>query len=59
MVELRNSYRTLVGKHEGRDHSEDLGVDGNLILEWILGTMGGKVWTGLIWLRIGTSGGLL
>jgi hypothetical protein len=42
----------------GRDHLEDLGVDGK-ILEWILGKEGGKVWAGFIWLRIGTSCGLL
>jgi hypothetical protein len=44
---------------KGRDHSEDLGVDGKIILEWISEKYGGKVWTGCIWLRIGTSGGLL
>jgi hypothetical protein len=38
---------------------EDLGVDGKIILEWILEKQGGKVWIGCIWLRIGTSGGLL
>jgi hypothetical protein len=37
----------------------DLGVDGRIILEWNLEKMDGKVWTGCIWLRIGTSGGLL
>jgi len=43
-----------------RDHSEDMGVDGNIILlEWMLGKQGGKMWTGLIWLMIGTSGMLL
>jgi hypothetical protein len=26
----------------GRDHSEDLGVDGTIILEWILGKLGGE-----------------
>jgi hypothetical protein len=41
-----------------RGHSENLGVDGK-ILEWILGKYGGKVWTGCIWARIGTSGRLL
>jgi hypothetical protein len=28
---------------KGRDHSEDLGVDGKIILEWILGKWVGKV----------------
>jgi hypothetical protein len=44
---------------KGRNQLEDLGVDGMIILEWILGTNDGKLWTGFIWLRIGTSGGLL
>jgi hypothetical protein len=44
---------------KGRDHSEDLGVDGRVIFEWILGKSSGKMWTGFIWLRIGTSGGPL
>jgi hypothetical protein len=42
----------------GIDYLEDLGVDGK-IREWILWKWGGKVWIGCIWLRIGTSGGLL
>jgi hypothetical protein len=42
----------------GINHTEDLGVDGK-ILEWILGKQVGKVWTGCIWLRIGTSGRLM
>jgi hypothetical protein len=29
-----------------------------IISEWILGKEGGWVWTGCIWLRIGTTGGL-
>jgi hypothetical protein len=39
-----------------RDHEEDLDIDGRITLktEW-----GGGVWTGLIWLRIGTIEGLL
>jgi hypothetical protein len=39
--------------------SEDLGVVEMIILEWVLGKYDGKLWTGLIWLRIETSGGLL
>jgi len=38
---------------------EDLGVEGKIILEWILGKQGGNVCTGCIWLRTGTSGRLL
>jgi hypothetical protein len=44
---------------KGGDHSEELGIDGKIILEWILEKQSGKVWTGCIWLRIGTSVGLL
>jgi hypothetical protein len=44
---------------KGRHRSEELGVDGRIILKWILGKYGGKVCTGCTWLRIGTSGGLL
>jgi hypothetical protein len=40
---------------KGRDHVEDLVVDGRIISEWSLGKYGGKVWTGCFWLRIGTS----
>jgi hypothetical protein len=43
---------------KGRDHSEGLRVGGR-ILEWVLGKYGGKMWTGCIWLRIETNGGLL
>jgi hypothetical protein len=29
----RGAYRALVGKHEGRNHWEDPGVDGRIILK--------------------------
>jgi hypothetical protein len=45
MEEMINANNTLVGKPEGRDHTEDLGVDGRIILEWILKKRGEKVWT--------------
>jgi hypothetical protein len=40
-----------------RKHLEYLGIDGEIILEWF--KLWDGVWTGLIWLRIGTGGGLL
>jgi hypothetical protein len=40
---------------KGRDYSEDLGVDGKIILEYISGTYGEKLWTGCIWFRIETN----
>jgi len=49
----------LLENWKGKGHSEDPGVDGNIILEWILLKKGGRVWTEFIWLKIGTSGGLL
>jgi hypothetical protein len=55
----RNTYKALVRKLKERDHSEERDVIGRIILEWILERYDGVVWTGLIWLRIGTSGGLL
>jgi hypothetical protein len=33
MEEVRNKYNILIGKFEEKDHSEDLGVDGKVILE--------------------------
>jgi hypothetical protein len=59
MEEKRNAYRLLVGKPEGK---RPLGrprrrwVD---IIRMDLGEVDGVMWTGLIWLRIGTGGELL
>jgi hypothetical protein len=33
---------------KGRDHPEDLGVDGRIILELIFEKQGGKLWAGFI-----------
>jgi hypothetical protein len=37
MEEMRNAYKILVGELERKRHSEDVGLDGKIILEWILG----------------------
>jgi hypothetical protein len=34
----RGAYRVLVGKPEGKNHLEDPGLDGSIIVKWILET---------------------
>jgi hypothetical protein len=54
--EMRNAFKFLSENVKGRHHSEDLTIDGKVILEWILGNRVGRCGTSA-WLRIGTSGG--
>ena len=59
MGEERGVYMVLLGKPEGRNYWEDLGVDGWIILGrfsrwWDMG-----IRTGLGWPRIETGGGRL
>jgi hypothetical protein len=49
---MRNAYKMLVGKTEGKDNLEDPGENGSIILEWIREKYGGKMWTRLILIRI-------
>jgi len=42
-----------------RDHLEDTGVDGSVILRWIFRKWDVVVWTVSSWLRIGECGGHL
>jgi hypothetical protein len=57
--EIRNAYTFWSENLKGGDHMEDLGVHEKIILEWILGRYGARVWTGCIWLIIETDGGVL
>ena len=48
-----SAYRVLMRKPEGKNHLEDPGVDGKIILRQIFRKWDVGAWTGLIWLRIG------
>jgi len=45
------------GNLRERDHLEDLGVDGRIILRWIFRKWDAEPWNGSGWLRIRTGGG--
>jgi hypothetical protein len=49
----------LVGIPEGDSHLEDLGLGGRMILKRILRRESARMWSGLIWLRIGTRGRII
>jgi len=59
MGDRRGVCRFWWGNLRERDHLEDPGVDGMIILRWIFRKWDVEVWTALIWLRIGTGGGHL
>jgi hypothetical protein len=52
MGEKRTTCRTLVV-----DHQENQEAGGWIILRWTRERQDGVVWTRVMWLRIGTSGG--
>jgi len=58
MGERRGAHRVLVRKLKERDNLENLGLSGKIILKCIFKKWVGRAWTGLIWLRIGTGGGV-
>jgi hypothetical protein len=59
MGEMKNAHKILIGKPERKNHSEDQGVDGRIILKCTVKEYNVRVWTVSIWLRTWTSGGLL
>jgi hypothetical protein len=56
---MRNVTKLYSKDLKGKDHSEDLREDGRIILKRISKRQGVRMWTGFIWLRIGTCGGIL
>jgi len=59
MGDRRGLNRVVVGKPEGRDHLEDPGVDGRIILRWLFRKRAVGAWNGSSWFGIGTGGGHL
>jgi hypothetical protein len=47
MEEMKNAYKVLV-----RDHTKDLGVDGRIILKWILQKQNVRLSTEFNWFRV-------
>jgi hypothetical protein len=51
--------KILAGKLEGKTLLGNRGLDGRIILKWILKKYNVKTWTGIMCVRIGISGGFL
>ena len=56
MGEKRNACRVLIGKAE-REQLQDLDISGRALLNLNLKNQDKREWTGLMWFRIGRSGG--
>ena len=59
MEERKITYIFLVGNLRKRDYLTDLGVDGMIILKHIIKEQDERTWILFMWLRMGTSEGLL
>jgi hypothetical protein len=56
---MRNTYKLPVGKPEGRDHADDLGINEKIILKCTSGTQVWKLWIEFTWFRTGIGCELL
>jgi hypothetical protein len=59
MRKMRNEYNVLVEKPKRKKHLEDPGVDGRIMLKWILNALDVRMSFGFNWPLLGTSGRLL
>jgi len=48
-----------MGKPERNNHVKDVNIYRRIILRWIFKKWNRSAWTGFIWFRVGTGGGLL
>ena len=58
-MEEEKAYSDLVNNPERKMALEDLKMGGRLISKFVVKGKDGREWTGFIWLKMGTSGGLL
>jgi hypothetical protein len=56
---MSNADKILVESPKGKNYMREQGVNWRTMLRWILRKQDMKVQNGFMWLRIGTSGGLL
>jgi hypothetical protein len=54
-----NAYRVLTRNPEGNRTLKETVVGMRMLVRWILEKQDRVIWTGIIWLRIRTTGGLL
>jgi hypothetical protein len=54
----RGASRVVVGRPNGKNYLEDLGIDGRVLLKWIVQKWDEEAWTGLICRKERTGGGL-
>jgi hypothetical protein len=56
---LQNHFHHSFSGEERKETTSKTNTGGWIILGWTSEKQNGVMWTGLVWLRIGTSGGLL
>jgi len=57
--DMRNAYKDQFENLNVSGRLKDLGLEGRIILKWILNVYGVRMWPGFIWLRIRYSGRFL